>query len=113
MDFLVRANSANQPCKADILDNESVGFERNQLFQKFGQFPEFPLKDEYIHREECPYPAYAGVANHVTDIVEGEVFGAAAGVPMGNSEINGIGTVFDGRLEHFARSDREQKLWLV
>ena len=52
-----------------------------------------------------------GVAYHVADIVKGKVFGAASGVPVGDSEIHGVGSVVDGGFEHFARAYGQQEFW--
>ena len=109
MNFLVRANGSNQAGKANVLDNEGVGFERNDFFQKFGQFLQFSLKNEHIHGQKGSHAANAGVADHIANIVEGKVFGTAAGVPVGDSEIYGVGPVVHGGFKHFARAHGQQE----
>ena len=109
MDFLVRATGANQAGKTDVLDNEGVGFKRNDFFEEFRQFLQFALKNEHVHGQEGAHSVNAGVADHVADIVKGKVFGAASGVPMGDSEIHGVGPVVHGGFEHFARAYGQQE----
>ena len=111
MDFLIRTNGSDESSKSDILDDKCIWLQGNQFFKEFGQFLQFTFKDKDVHREESPYPADTRIANHVAYIVERKIFSAAASVPMRNSEINGVGTVVDGRFEHFSRTHRQQKFW--
>ena len=106
MNLLLRGNGTDESGQTDVLNNEGIGLQGDDFLQKFGQFPKFSLENQHVHGQEGADPANAGVADHVTDIVERKVFGAASGVPVGDSKVNRIGSVFNGGFEHFTGSHR-------
>ena len=109
VNFLRGCDGANQTRKPDVLNDEGIRFQRNHVLEVFGQFANLALKDEDVHGEERTYAAKPCVADHLTDIFEGKIFGTSASVPVRNAKVHGIGTVVDGRFEHLARADGQQK----
>ena len=109
MNLLIGGNGADESRKTDVLNNEGIGLQGDDFLQKFGQFLQFTLENQHVHGQESAHSANAGVADHVADLVERKVFGAASGIPVGNSKVNRIGPVFNGGFEHFAGSHRQKK----
>ena len=93
MNFLRRRDGAYKPCKPDILNDESIRFQSDEAFQKFGQLLHFAFEYEYVHRKEGPYPAHPCVADHLADAFERKVLGATTRIPVRHAEVHCVGAV--------------------
>ena len=86
-------------CEPEVLDDEGIGSSAIRLAGALERIARLVGKDHRVQRDVDTYAAHMGVGAGVAQRVEGEVLGAAAGVEVLETEVDGIGACRHGSMQ--------------
>ena len=111
VDLKVWRDGFDQPAEAQVLNDDGINAGLSDLADEDFELGKLPGEDEGV---ECDVASNASAVEEVHHFVKTaaiEVCGAGAGVVSSETEIDGIGPIFDGRDEAGLITGGGQKLW--
>jgi hypothetical protein len=111
MNRKVRANSANDPGEADVLDEDGIDSCGGDLPNQRLDAQKLVGEDKRVQRDVALHTTLMKRCHNLRQVIGAHVFGPSAGVEADvEAEVHGVGAIFDGRPDAFAVAGGGEKL---